>query len=283
MAVLNQQHPVDRPEVTAERIGQFERLLDSGVALDAAAGLMGLTPYVARLIRRHRRMPGAGPKRGNKGTHRPAHTRSGVEATTIRRIQRMLEVGWLEPTEIAREAGVSLNVVAEVATGRRDAISTTHATLDKGERFLARPVRCEECGGLISVLPCRVCRVERYARFACAVRMAVKTLWPKTDLTSQRISASMRSLSESISQGGEPMEKLLPMLADEVNGFFTAKDRREYAIRRAERLFDEVIEPLDIPGPDQVVDPLLRAAIRPLVGRIYDELTAKFGEDVLRN
>jgi len=79
------------------------------------------------------------------------------------------------------------------------------------------------------------------------------------------------------------MEKLLPMLADEVNGFFTAKDRREYAIRRAERLFDEVIEPLDIPGPDQVVDPLLRAAIRPLVGRIYDELTAKFGEDVLRN
>lgn len=42
-----------------------------------------------------------------------------------------------------------------------------------------------------------------------------------------------------------------------------------------ERLFDQVIEPIDLPGPDQIVDPLLRAAIRPLVSRVYDEVLKK--------
>jgi len=71
------------------------------------------------------------------------------------------------------------------------------------------------------------------------------------------------------------MQNLIPLLADEIAAFLAATDKREYLIVRAERFFDEVVEPLDMPGPDRIVDPLLRAAIRPLVGRLYDELLRK--------
>jgi hypothetical protein len=198
----------------------------------------------------------------------------------------MLDGGWLEPVQIAREAGVSMNLVTDVAMGRRDAVSTTRPTLNEGEEFLPRPIRCEECGGLISIVPCRACRANRYAGLLRAIRVGLKKHCPKMDLTRPTICASMRALSNSIQRGGKPMEKLLPLLADEVNKFFSAKDRREHVIRRTETLFDELVEPIDLPGPDSVVDPLLRASIRPLVGRIYDELKAKLDEEdapVLRN
>lgn len=64
-------------------------------------------------------------------------------------------------------------------------------------------------------------------------------------------------------------------LMAEMSAFLVAKDKREYLITRAEKFFDEVIVPIELPGPDQVIDPLLRTAIRPLVGRFYDELIQK--------
>lgn len=67
------------------------------------------------------------------------------------------------------------------------------------------------------------------------------------------------------------MQDVLPLLSTEIAAFLSAADKREYLITRAERLFDEVVEPVELPGPDQIVDPLLRSAIRPLVGRLYDE------------
>jgi len=71
------------------------------------------------------------------------------------------------------------------------------------------------------------------------------------------------------------MNDLLPILTAEVAAFLAAADKREYLIVRGEKLFDELIEPVDLPGPDVVFDPLLRASIRPLVGRVYDEILKK--------
>lgn len=71
------------------------------------------------------------------------------------------------------------------------------------------------------------------------------------------------------------MNDLLSVLSTELSAFLAATDNREYLITRTERWFDELIEPVDLPGPDAVIDPLLRAAIRPLVGRVYDEVRRK--------
>ena len=71
------------------------------------------------------------------------------------------------------------------------------------------------------------------------------------------------------------MQDLTSTLSVEIAAFIGATDKREYLITRSEKLFDEVVEPVDLPGPDKIVDPLLRAAIRPLVGRVYDEAIKK--------
>ena len=71
------------------------------------------------------------------------------------------------------------------------------------------------------------------------------------------------------------MPDLLPVLSAEISAFVEAKDKREYLITRAEKLFDQFVEPIDLPGPDRLIDPVLRAVIRPLVGRIYDEVLKK--------
>ncbi len=65
------------------------------------------------------------------------------------------------------------------------------------------------------------------------------------------------------------------LLVEEIDHFIVAPDKREYVIERCIALFDEYFVPIDLPGPDAVVDPLLRAAIRPVVGRIYDEILKK--------
>ena len=71
------------------------------------------------------------------------------------------------------------------------------------------------------------------------------------------------------------MQDVTSTLSTELAALIAAKDKREYLISRTEKLFDEVVEPIDLPGPDRIVDPLLRAAIRPLVGRVYDEMLKK--------
>lgn len=71
------------------------------------------------------------------------------------------------------------------------------------------------------------------------------------------------------------MQDLLPLLAAELSAFLSATDKREHLITRSEKLFDELIEPIDLPGPDQILDPVLRTVIRPLVGRVYDEIVRK--------
>ncbi len=71
------------------------------------------------------------------------------------------------------------------------------------------------------------------------------------------------------------MNDLLPVLSAELSAFLSSTDKREALIVAAERLFDRLVEPIDLPGPDVVIDPVLRTTIRPLVGQIYDEVVRR--------
>ncbi len=71
------------------------------------------------------------------------------------------------------------------------------------------------------------------------------------------------------------MQELIPILMAEATAFLASTDKREHLIVRAEKLFDDLVEPVDLPGPDVIIDPVLRATIRPLVGRVYDEAIRK--------
>lgn len=162
---------MDRTYVTADIVAKVELLLAQGVEHPAIAGETGITPYVVGLIAFSADRAPANIK-PHKSGRRIRSIQAGVDATTVRRIQRMLDVSWLNHREIAREAGVSTNFVASVASGRRQAVTLGMPILNDGERFLPRPIRCAGCAALISVVPCRGCRANRGSidGVACAIR-----------------------------------------------------------------------------------------------------------------
>ncbi len=55
-------------------------------------------------------------------------------------------------------------------------------------------------------------------------------------------------------------------------GFLDNPAMRDKAIAAAEAGFDKWIEPIDLPGPDIVYDPMLRKAVSPIVGAVYDAI-----------
>ena len=71
------------------------------------------------------------------------------------------------------------------------------------------------------------------------------------------------------------MQALMTVLLTELTTIIDAKEKREQLIASAEKLFDQVIEPLDFPSPDRSMDPVFRAVVRPLVGRLFDESVKK--------
>jgi len=154
-----------RQEITPPLVDQIEELLATKVDAAAIAERLGVTPYVVEVIANDvdRR---DGPSRPTwQLSRRVPNSKPGIDASTIRMIQRMLAAGVLNHQAIAREAGVSTNTVSDVATGKRQAVTTTRVTLDEGEQFLAEPIRCGACGALISVTPCRACRARESKLF----------------------------------------------------------------------------------------------------------------------
>jgi hypothetical protein len=145
-----------RTEITAELVQKVDRMLRVGMDVPTIATALGITPYVARIIARYqkRKMRGRIPARTGA---RVANSQKGLPATTIRRIQRMLDVKILPYDTIAREAGVSGNMVGLVARGMRLPISARRPYLTEGEQFVPEGVRCGTCGATILVLPCRAC------------------------------------------------------------------------------------------------------------------------------
>jgi hypothetical protein len=151
---------MDRTEVNAAVVRKAESMLDAGAEHTTIGGRLGLTSYVVGLLAHNRHLPPGGPPSRSLARRIP-NTQRGIDATTIRMIRRMLDVGILPQVEIARLVGVSANTVCDVASGKRLPISTWEPYLQAGERFLKEPIRCSVCRGLVTVVPCRVCRTHR--------------------------------------------------------------------------------------------------------------------------
>ena len=152
---------MDRREITAAVVEQTDRLLAEGIDHAVIAARLGITEYVVGVIDGDKLGKGRSqPQRPSK--RRQSRTNRGVDAATIRMIQRMLQVGILNHGEIAREAHVSSHIVEQVASGRRAAVSTDRPVVlkDLGERFLPKPIRCSGCRAKISIVPCRACRAN---------------------------------------------------------------------------------------------------------------------------
>jgi len=156
---------MDRRLITAAVAEEADRLLAQGEDHTVIAARLRITEYVVGLMAENRENDDQRPPAPS--AQRFPHRKNFVDAVTVRRIQRMLDVGWLNHTQIAREASVSSNFVTKVAQGERLPISTEHPVLDKGERFLPAPIRCSVCRGMISIVPCRACQTRRAKRDTC--------------------------------------------------------------------------------------------------------------------
>lgn len=75
------------------------------------------------------------------------------------------------------------------------------------------------------------------------------------------------------------VKKLLPKLtakfADEIEAFLLAPDRKAKVVARVLELWDKYGEPLDLPGPDVITDPIIRRVLEGVVARLYDKLAAE--------
>jgi hypothetical protein len=152
---------MDRRVITAAIVEQADRLLVFGIDHATIAARLGITEYVVDVMAGDRLRNGRKqPPQQQRSTRRRGPTHQGTDAVTIRRIQRMLAVGILNHSQIAREVGVSNHLVAKVARGRRAPVSTERPAVfrDLAEHFVRRPIRCKVCGALISIVPCRACR-----------------------------------------------------------------------------------------------------------------------------
>jgi hypothetical protein len=147
-------------EITHIVVAGIERLLRQKRPHAEIAQRLGISPYLVEVIANDEERPrrhGASRKKGYCYPSRP----NTADMATIRMIQRMMQVGILRHREIAREAGVSPNLVSLVATGKRIPLDTARPPLVEGERFMETPVRCPDCGRRLSIVPCRACRANR--------------------------------------------------------------------------------------------------------------------------
>jgi DNA-binding CsgD family transcriptional regulator len=149
-----------RSRITAELVASAERLLAKGKKHGEIARELRISRYVVRLIERNARLQALCPP-APVPSDRVRNSQRGLDAATIRRVQRMLAVGILPPMAIAREAGVSKNMVQAIACGQRPAIALVPPPMDADERFLPEPIRCSGCHALVSVVPCRACAARR--------------------------------------------------------------------------------------------------------------------------
>lgn len=143
--------------ITAELVAEAERMLAKGGRQRTIAVKLGITPYIVGMIACNRRLEPRG-KPLRHVSRRVGNYQKGIDAMTIRLIQRMLEIRMLPHSAIAREVGVAPSTVKRVASGTRSAISMWKPYLQEEEQFLAKPIHCRGCQKRIYVLPCRICQ-----------------------------------------------------------------------------------------------------------------------------
>ena len=71
---------------------------------------------------------------------------------------------------------------------------------------------------------------------------------------------------------------IFELVKAELAAYREAEDKRAYVQERATKLFDRWVEPIDLPGPDPVIDPFLRKAVSVLAGMAYDDISKRLSE-----
>lgn len=75
------------------------------------------------------------------------------------------------------------------------------------------------------------------------------------------------------------ISELFEIVVDEWAAFQAAEDKRAFCVDRSAELYKIWIQPIDMPGPDYILDPLVKAMVQLAVGHFYDTLAAKYGTD----
>lgn len=261
-------------EITSGVVADAEKLLADGLDAAVVADRLGISLYVVKTIAqehqsRNQPAPPAIPKK------RFSEPQKRIDTGTIHNIQRMLNSSSCNHSEIARQLGISNKTVARVATGQRQTLSVSKSHLASGERSLSKPHRCRRCRALIHILPCRTCftKLMKRARKKYKKSKIFRAILKKRFNVPEFFVLLVGTFNHFL--GGPTMPDLMPFLSAEISALLSAKDKREGVITFAEKMFDQVIAKIDLPGPDAVIDPLLRAAIRPLVGRVFDQIAQK--------
>lgn len=153
---------MEHTQVTVGVVEEIDWMLAQGTAHAVIADRLKVSEYLVGVIAGDKLGRGRRPPPSSSG-QRTFNRSRGIDAATIRMIQRMLQVNMLSQRQIARETDVSTRVVEMVAAGKRLPVSTEHPFVfkDLGERFLEKPIRCTHCGAMISIAPCRACRALR--------------------------------------------------------------------------------------------------------------------------
>jgi hypothetical protein len=261
-------------EITPAIVVEAERLLAEGAMTGAIAERLEISDYAVKAIAnddgcRDHPAPPASKKTRHSELFRA------IDASTIRRVQQMLAVGQLNYGHIARELGICSKTVSQVAAGEREAVSKAKPALAMGEKRRRKPIVCRKCRTRIQITPCRACharlmkRLRNYARKNIFFFAILKKRFTLSDLFVLLVGTFNHFL------GGPMMPDLMPFLSAEISALLSTKDKREAVIVFAENFFDQVIKQIDLPGPDAVIDPILRATIRPLVGKVYDRILQK--------
>lgn len=159
--------PTVRAEITAELVAKAEWLLTFGLRPVSIAARLKMPRYVVRVIAKDSKRPACAPPTEPKARRVPNACPS-VDAITIRMVRRMLAVGQLPLSEIARQARVSESTVGAIARGQRHLGNGRNPYLMPGEWYVSDGTYCPACGAAVIVLPCRACRVreEIYLAFA---------------------------------------------------------------------------------------------------------------------
>jgi hypothetical protein len=151
-----------RKQITASIVEEIDQLLSQRIEHGLIAARLGITEFVVEVIAgddcdRSRKQP------EQRSTAAVPRLYQFIDAATIRMIQRMHAAGILRQGQIAREAGVSPQIVEDVVVGKRRAVSChrPHIFRDLDEKFLERSVQCKECQAMIEIIPCRACRARR--------------------------------------------------------------------------------------------------------------------------
>ncbi len=71
---------------------------------------------------------------------------------------------------------------------------------------------------------------------------------------------------------------LLAWISREIEAYVEAPERREHLLNRSGEFYDQVILPLNLPGPDSIIDPMLRWSMLWVIASFYDGLAPLIAE-----